>query len=457
MQKLKTLYLTGLSSGTWKSSDTSVATVVNGFVYGVKAGTATITCTSGTKKMVWNVTVKSAAPVKFAYATPNVVSAGSKVTFVAVTDTARNSVQFEVNGKTVLVTDYTTETTAATTTGFAKTTSRIWKYTTSFPEAGTYTATIRSSAKADGSSMSSSYLTTDAFVVSTQNTTTSSVEARRISDEGLEVIASWEGYAAAVYLDPLTSTVVPTVGYGYTFSSGASFYNNLTKTEAWALLCSVVNNGNYTKQVNEFITKNNIRANQCQFDAMVSFSYNIGSGYWNGTAAFDLRLLLFNSVNPNSVQAKIDAGEKVTGTTSLKTTVYSSESRSSKTTATLDAGTSVTIKAATWDSTNKAAWYKITTGSVTGYVPASYISITSHTFAKNLNYTDAISFGSEILEWHHAGGGTCYAGLVYRRLGEAKLFSFGKYDAAKNNSSEKGKNTYNYIVPSCISSKGWLT
>ena len=50
-----------------------------------------------------------------------------------------------------------------------------------------------------------------------------------------------------------------------------------------------------------------------------------------------------------------------------------------------------------------------------------------------MNYMDAITFGSELLAWHHAGG-NCYAGLVYRRLGEAKLFSFGNYSGAKNNS-----------------------
>lgn len=277
-----------------------------------------------------------------------------------------------------------------------------------------------------------------------------------MSDKGLEVVASWEGYYPTVYLDPLTSTIVPTVGYGHTFSAGDTFYNNLTKTEAWALLCDVINKGGYTKQVNEFITKNNIRANQRQFDAMVSFSYNCGSGYWNGTQSFDLRVFLLNAVNPNSVQTKIANGNTVKGVTSFKTQVYKTKKQTGNGSATLAAGTTVTIKEASWDSTNKAAWYKVTAGSVTGYVPASYISVTSHSFAKDMNYVDAVTFGSELLCWHHAGS-NCYAGLVYRRLGEAKLFSFGKYDAAKNNSSEKGKNTYSYILPDCIKNKGWLS
>ena len=450
----KTLYLATISGGTWKSSDPAVASVTEGFVYGAKKGTATITCTTSSGKKTWDVTVKAAPAVKLGYVGPNVASTGEKVTFVAITDTSRNAVKFVVNGKSKVVTDYETET-AAERNGFPATKSRVWKYTTTFSAAGTYSAKIYSATKADGSNMSSSYYTADAFVVSTQSESESSVENRRMSDKGLEVIASWEGYYPAVYLDPLTATIVPTVGYGYTFSQGDSFYNNLTKTEAWALLCEAINTKSYTTQVNEFITKNNIRANQRQFDSMVSFSYNCGSGWWNGSAQFDLRVLLLNAVNPNSVQTKIDNDEKVKGTTSLKTPVYSSKKQTGSPSKYLEAGAAVTIKAATWDSSKKAAWYKVTSGSISGYVPAPYVHITSHSFGKNMNYMDAITFGSELLAWHHAGG-NCYAGLVYRRLGEAKLFSFGNYSGAKNNSDEKGVNNVGYLLPSCIANKNWL-
>ncbi|MDD5953368.1 MAG: SH3 domain-containing protein [Oscillospiraceae bacterium] len=451
---LKTLYLNTYSGATWKSSDESVATVQDGFVYGVKKGSATISCKTSSGTKYWNVNVTAAAPVKLAYATPNVVNLGDQVTFVAITDTSRNAVQFTVNGKSKIVTSYETESAEAR-NGFPATKSRIWKYTTTINQPGTYTAKITSSTKADGSNMSSSAYTTSAFIVSTTSASSSSVEERRMSDGGLEVIASWEGYLPTVYLDPLTSTVVPTVGYGYTFGAGATFYNNLTKSEAWALLCEAVNKESYTKQVNEFITKNNIRANQYQFDAMTSFSYNCGSGWWNGTAQFDLRVLLLNAVNPNSVQSKINSGSTVKGTVSLKAPVYKSKKQTGSPSKTLNAGTAVTIKAASWDNTNKAAWYQVTAGGTTGYVPAPYIQITSHTFEKNMNYMDAVTFGSELLCWHHAGG-NCYAGLVYRRLGEAKLFSFGNYAGAKNNSSEKGVNSPGYLVPSCIANKGWL-
>ena len=47
----------------------------------------------------------------------------------------------------------------------------------------------------------------------------------------------------------------------------------------------------------------------------------------------------------------------------------------------------------------------------------------------DLNYVDAYTFGSNLLDWHVAGG-NCYIGLYYRRLAEAKVFSYGNYDEA---------------------------
>lgn len=47
----------------------------------------------------------------------------------------------------------------------------------------------------------------------------------------------------------------------------------------------------------------------------------------------------------------------------------------------------------------------------------------------DLNYVDAYTFGSNLLDWHVAGG-NCYIGLYYRRLAEAKVFSYGNYAEA---------------------------
>ncbi len=62
---------------------------------------------------------------------------------------------------------------------------------------------------------------------------------------------------------------------------------------------------------------------------------------------------------------------------------------------------------------------------------------------------------SEMLLWHHAGG-NCYAGLVYRRMGEAKVFSYGDYASATPGNYEYQRNTYGYDIPDCIRGNGWI-
>ena len=62
---------------------------------------------------------------------------------------------------------------------------------------------------------------------------------------------------------------------------------------------------------------------------------------------------------------------------------------------------------------------------------------------------DAYTFGSNLLDWHVAGG-NCYIGLYYRRLAEAKVFSYGNYAEASPSNGNYKKNTYGYKVPSCL-------
>ena len=37
---------------------------------------------------------------------------------------------------------------------------------------------------------------------------------------------------------------------------------------------------------------------QCQFDALASFSYNVGAGYWNGSGNCYVRTVIMNAVVP---------------------------------------------------------------------------------------------------------------------------------------------------------------
>lgn len=448
---LTTIYTTATCSMSgmeisWSSSNEKVATVQNGYIYGVSAGTATITASAGGAKAQCTVTVTAAAAVKSVYSDPNVVLVGNSVNLVAITDSTREAAKFVVeteNGtKTYTVNKYTAENANAT-QGLAANKTRVWTQAVTFSKAGSYNVKVYSQANGK---MSSDYKEMTVFVVSTLSDT--STEERRVSDEMLDIISEMEGYSAAVYPDTLAYNI-PTLGYGYVLSKGEIFYNNLTKREAWALLCSAINNGSYTSEVNKFIKNNKLLANQSQFDSMVSFSYNVGAGYWNNAnAAFDMRTILLNAVEPPKVSTSSPASAKTTASL----VVYKQASEGSVVT-TLGKNTSVQVVATKFIEKSNEMWYQIKTSSgVSGWARGAYISFTnSSSLTHNLKYTDAIAYGSEMLAWHKAGG-VCLPGLLYRRLAEAKVFSYGDYDAAHMSSSNYKKNTYGYHYPSCLAS-----
>ena len=65
---------------------------------------------------------------------------------------------------------------------------------------------------------------------------------------------------------------------------------------------------------------------------------------------------------------------------------------------------------------------------------------------RDLSYTDSHAIATEWLRWNQAGG-KVYAGLVYRRLGETKVFSFGNYTEADSANANYKRNTYGYTYP----------
>lgn len=95
----------------------------------------------------------------------------------------------------------------------------------------------------------------------------------KLGSKGLELIKSFEGFYSKPYLDPIG---IPTIGYG------ATYYPNkkkvtmkdkpLTEKEASDLLKEMMTT--YENDVKRLVK---IELNQNQFDALVSFTYNLGS------------------------------------------------------------------------------------------------------------------------------------------------------------------------------------
>lgn len=96
---------------------------------------------------------------------------------------------------------------------------------------------------------------------------------RSTSILGLNLIKKYEGLRLSIYLDVVG---VPTIGYGSTrYPNGKKVIlgEKLTNDkEATQLLLSTL--GQYEDVVNKHLPN----LNQCQFDALVSFAYNLGTG-----------------------------------------------------------------------------------------------------------------------------------------------------------------------------------
>ena len=447
LAQYKTIYIQASSSGsvTWESSDASVATAKAGvsgqlFIYGAAPGTAKITAKSanGTALATVSVTVSAPEAVRFAYTTPNIITAGSSFNLKAVTDTQKSAVRFEIDGVG------TYDTTSYDSESQGDNNVRIFSASATISTPGTYTVRAYSSS---GGGYSSDYREFTILVVSTTDSDTTTGESRRVSDSMLDNIASYEGYVPQVSPDTLAGNI-PTVGYGYVVSKNTTFYNNLTRSEAKAMLADTVNRGSYTTEINRFISSNGLLMSQCQFDALASFSYNVGAGYWNGSGNCYVRTVIMNAVvPPQDLSSSNPYGGKVTAST---LPMYQDHSASSTQITTLKISTSVNILDYYRDSSTKQSWYKVSASGKSGWVRAGDVAFNSTSgLTHDLNYVDAYTFGSNLLDWHVAGG-NCYIGLYYRRLAEAKVFSYGNYAEASPSNGNYKKNTYGYKVPSCL-------
>lgn len=95
-----------------------------------------------------------------------------------------------------------------------------------------------------------------------------------ISDAGLELIKSFEGYNRYAYWDYKQYSI----GYGSYVESPDVYPDGITEREASELLRTMVDQFNI--KLNEFLVDNKILLNQNQFDALASFGYNLGKYVW---------------------------------------------------------------------------------------------------------------------------------------------------------------------------------
>jgi lysozyme len=94
-----------------------------------------------------------------------------------------------------------------------------------------------------------------------------------VSDEMTQKIKKFEGYMSKAYAD---AKGVWTIGYGNTFYADGTPVkpgDTITKSEAEKLFSEVL--GQFASDVADAVR---VEVNKCQFDALVSFTYNVGIG-----------------------------------------------------------------------------------------------------------------------------------------------------------------------------------
>lgn len=93
---------------------------------------------------------------------------------------------------------------------------------------------------------------------------------RHITQDGLNLIKRFEGFSRTVYFCPAG---YPTIGYGHVVKPHEDFSNGITEGQAEGLLRqdAVIAERAVLRLINVPLTDG-------QFDALVSFAYNLGGG-----------------------------------------------------------------------------------------------------------------------------------------------------------------------------------
>jgi lysozyme len=118
-----------------------------------------------------------------------------------------------------------------------------------------------------------------------------------LDNKGFLFITKHEGLRLKPYLCPAK---IPTIGYGNTYYSDGKrvtlLDKDITKQQAFDMFKEIANR--FGKRVDELVTSN---INQNQFNALVSFAYNVGTGNFSSST-----LLKKINKNPNDLTLKAE-------------------------------------------------------------------------------------------------------------------------------------------------------
>jgi lysozyme len=118
-----------------------------------------------------------------------------------------------------------------------------------------------------------------------------------LDNKGYLFITKHEGLSLKPYLCPAK---IPTIGYGNTYYLDGKrvtlLDKEITKQQAFEMFKEIANR--FGKRVDELVTSN---INQNQFNSLVSFAYNVGTGNFSSST-----LLKKVNKNPNDLTLKAE-------------------------------------------------------------------------------------------------------------------------------------------------------
>jgi len=118
-----------------------------------------------------------------------------------------------------------------------------------------------------------------------------------LDNKGYLFITKHEGLSLKPYLCPAK---IPTIGYGNTYYANGKrvtlLDKEITKQQAFDMFKEIANR--FAKRVDELVTSD---INQNQFNSLVSFAYNVGTGNFSSST-----LLKKINKNPNDLTLKAE-------------------------------------------------------------------------------------------------------------------------------------------------------
>ena len=279
-----------LSQVSWVSDDSSVASVSkDGVALALKKGKTKVKALKNGQVIAsYDLNILDPEGIKYLYTEPNLPLCNSKITLFAITNKDVSKVKFNIT---------VNNNTSSIISNKKVIDGDNYIYYADFNLPACNNFFINASYYRNGSFKKTS-INKKITTLNQRSFSDTSLDTRRLSKDGINFITSYEGFKSEISKDTVSSKDIFDIGYGDVINFRETFYNKITRKEAYAKLLERINNLSCANAVNRFLISNNIMFNKHQFDALVSFTYNLGTAWMRNS---DLKNIILSCKNLNNI------------------------------------------------------------------------------------------------------------------------------------------------------------